>query len=191
MNKDTFDKLDIEVPFIIGEITNYKFVRMQHFGDYMYSIDPDASKIVGNEGAKLSSMDTHLHYCANWQRVLKHSSEFRQNPSHQGLKRDNLANRSQHEHIVVTHPYEVVNERPIDETFGKYSTVWVKPLLVPPGPTSYFLYYRFDDKQDEKSNLIATVQTHIPMRGFATHFYTLPKPRTMPEHLLPIGKKES
>ena len=41
-------------------------------------------------------------------------------------------------------PYEVLNERPSDESFGKFAFVWVKSLLVPPGPNSYFIYYRFD-----------------------------------------------
>ena len=77
LNKDVFNKLKIEVPYLIGAMTNYKFVEMSHFGDYMLSIDPNASKVRSDARGKLTSVDAHLHYCTVWQRVLKNSSEYR------------------------------------------------------------------------------------------------------------------
>ena len=108
----------------------------------MLSIDPDASKVISNSRHKLTSVDTQALYCNSWQRVLKNSTSFK----HTG------ANHRTQDHFV-TAPYEVINERPPDESFGKYSLVWVKPFLVAPGPNNYFVYYKFD----EKSNLKASI----------------------------------
>ena len=50
----------------------------------------------------------------------------------------------QSENFYSTAPYEVITERADGEEFGKFSSVWVKPLLVAPGPVTYFVYYKFD-----------------------------------------------
>ena len=39
------DDLDFRVPYLIGELTNFQFVKMTDFTDFMLSIDPDAEKI--------------------------------------------------------------------------------------------------------------------------------------------------
>ena len=36
------DELDYRVPYLIGEVTNFEFIKMTDFVDYMLSIDPDA-----------------------------------------------------------------------------------------------------------------------------------------------------
>ena len=36
------DALDYRVPYLIGEVTNFEFIKMTDFVDYMLSIDPDA-----------------------------------------------------------------------------------------------------------------------------------------------------
>ena len=40
--------LDFRVPYLIGELTNFQFLKMTEFTDYMLSIDPDAEKIKWN-----------------------------------------------------------------------------------------------------------------------------------------------
>ena len=57
--------------------------------------------------------------------------------------------------------------------------------MVPPGPASYFIYYRFDDKFDLK----AQVNTVIPIRSQKSHFYKLPKSRSIPQELTKLDKK--
>ena len=150
LNKDTFSKLQHGVPYIIGAMTNYEFVGMKNFGDYMLSIDPDASKYNNNSRTELNSVDTHQLYCNTWQRVLKNSTSFQQS---------NASHRIQG-HFVAA-PYEVIHERSLDETFGKYTLTWAKPFFVAPGATNYFVYYRFDGVSDLKAN----IQTHIPLRS--------------------------
>ena len=71
---EKFDYLELEVPYIVGSITNFKFEKMQNFGDYMLSIDPDASQVKASSKKKLKSGDKHAIYCESWQKVLKHSS---------------------------------------------------------------------------------------------------------------------
>ena len=58
-------------------------------------------------------------------------------------------------------------------------------MLVPPGQTNYFIYYRFDENTDFK----AEVATHVPIRPPKTHFFSLPKYRKLPEELV-IKKTE-
>ena len=42
LHSEKFKKFGIGVPYIIGALTNYEFVEMGLFGDYIFSIDPDA-----------------------------------------------------------------------------------------------------------------------------------------------------
>ena len=77
-------------------------------------------------------------------------------------------------------PYEVLNERPGDETFNRYDQVWVKAFLVPPGPNSYFIYYRFDELTDFRGQ----INTQIPVRSLKTHYYNLPLSNELPPELV-------
>ena len=43
-----FDSLESGVPYIVGAMTNFEFVKMEPFGNYMFLIDPDQSKVKNN-----------------------------------------------------------------------------------------------------------------------------------------------
>ena len=43
-----FDNLEPGVPYIVGAITNFEFAKMEPFGNYMFLIDPDQSKVQSN-----------------------------------------------------------------------------------------------------------------------------------------------
>ena len=64
--QDVFDQLDLEVPYIVGSMTNYKFEVMQPFGDYMFSIDPNSSQVTASSKTKMTSVDKHVVYCQSW-----------------------------------------------------------------------------------------------------------------------------
>ena len=59
-------ELEIGVPYLVGAMTNYKFEKMNPFGDYMLSIDPDATQVRQMHKDKLTTVDTHVIYCETW-----------------------------------------------------------------------------------------------------------------------------
>ena len=54
------------MPYVVGAMTNYKLEKMNHFGDYMLSIDPAATQVRQMHKDKLTSVDTHTIYCESW-----------------------------------------------------------------------------------------------------------------------------
>ena len=63
------------MPYVVGSMTNYKLEKMNPFGDYMLSIDPDATQVRQMHGDRITSVDTHVIYCEQWQKVLRNSSQ--------------------------------------------------------------------------------------------------------------------
>ena len=42
------EELDFRVPYLIGALTNFEFVKMSDFTDYMLSVDPEAERVKWN-----------------------------------------------------------------------------------------------------------------------------------------------
>lgn len=166
-------------------MTNYKFEKMDPFGEFMLSIDPDATQIKQKHNKRLNSVDTHAIYCESWQKVLKSSSQRIGNIQPKSdLKKKHKVEKNNTSASYTVAPYEVITERPNDESFAKFALVWLKSLLVPPGPISYFIYYRFD----EKSDFCGQVNSQLPLRPLNTHYYSLPMSRNLPAELVVQSK---
>ena len=68
-----FDKLEYDVPYILGNLTHSQFVRMDLMIDYFKEIDPEFPSVPPLPTRKARENYLHTHYRCSWSRVLKNA----------------------------------------------------------------------------------------------------------------------
>ena len=183
-DKESFESLEEQVPYIIGQQTHLKFIKMTDFVDFMQLIDQDRDKVAANGNNE--KFKVYQHYRKNWQRCLKKSRFDGTKP----IERHDLMQHhveSVDSSIIQGKygpngnyplgPYEVHNNRKKGKIFSEYDTIWCHPMLTRPGITDFIIVYKFGKGRYFKG----TINSFVPMRNqYAVHHHIKPVLREEP-----------
>ena len=156
-----YESLDFAVPYIIGDMTRHKFMKLLPFQDHMLSLDPEADKVrseCGNSSDKLFQ-----YYRQEWASTIKKSSRImRVNPklaenltTAESKKKSKKASE-----VGPLYPYQPHTDCGYHHEFSEYDVLWSNSLLCKPGKQSFFLVYKYDNERVLKAHF----SSYVPIR---------------------------